>query len=640
MKRLHRVSQEGAPTLDYGRLVLILISGIVCLTMSSYAEAQSCDCENFRKSEVSFFQAMLSGDRVRMRQLYDLAKSRANTPLCQAYLLTLEAQLAFFDGHSDSAMALIAEEKRRIDDIPCDKKSYVYAERSLGFFAFQQGDMEASVAHMLTVSEYCEAQRDTAQQLTALMNVTTVLNTQGEYMRAIEILDKVRSLVDPAVHPEHYGNVTEAYLNTYKTEYDRTKSDDAKRKYMEWSRTNLDYNRHSESIANRVRAYHNAALVASMKRDFTACLRYADSALIQTPESLPPMLLSANYVMRSAAFSGLEQHHNAQRCADSALTLAFLSGNPETILAAHGSVYEVSRAAGDYKSALVALEHKNGLKDSIDTRERTEKVRSLELKYNKTKNEQTITELAQQKEISSLNIRFLLAALAAVLLAALVLFVLYRQRELKHKQTILEAEQRLNRARMNPHFFFNALSSLQTYSMKPGNSERVSLYLSKYSRIMRHTLEATYNDLISLEEELEYLTGYLEIESLRSSVPFAFSIDVDKDVDPSETMIPPMILQPFLENSIEHGFRGIDYEGVIQMSFIVEHSMLQVSISDNGSSTPNEQHKGYPSRATQIIRDRLFLLNQKHGSNASFEIRNTDGRGYTVLVQLPLLQSA
>jgi len=176
--------------------------------------------------------------------------------------------------------------------------------------------------------------------------------------------------------------------------------------------------------------------------------------------------------------------------------------------------------------------------------------------------------------------------------------------------------------------------------MKPGNSDKVPQYLSKYSKIMRHTLESTYNDVITLEEELDYLTEYLEIESMRSSKSFSYSIDVDKDIDTTETMIPPMILQPFIENSIEHGFSDIDYEGAIQVSFIIEQGNLVISINDNGTSTTNEHHKGYPSRATQIIRDRLFLLNQKNGTDARFEVRDASASGYTVIVTLPILQPA
>ncbi len=601
----------------------------------------SCACDGFRLKEVVFFQAVLAGDRAKMQSLYEKAQTESSSSaLCALYTLNMQAQLAFFDGHVDSARALIELQVKKLDELQCEKKSYVFAERQLGYFCFQQGDVEESVRHMLRVADLSAAKKDTAQQLTALMNVTTILNSQGEYARAIEILDKVQSLVDPKMHRDYYGNVAEAYLNTYKSEYDRTKSPIAKQRYFEWVDLNLEYNRHSEAIVNRVRAYHNAALAASMKQEFSRSILYADSALALAPGKFPPVLLSANYTMRAAAYAGLEHHAKAQAYGDSALRIAYLSGHPETILSAQDAVYEVAKAAGNFKQALTALEQKMSLKDSIENKERAAKIRSLELKYNKAKDAKTIKEMEQQQEIGRLNNRFLIAALVAVVLIGIVLLVLYRQRDLKHKQTILETEQRLNRARMNPHFFFNALTSLQSYSLKPGNGERVSQYLSKYSRIMRHTLESTYNDVITLEEELEYLTGYLEIESMRSSVPFVYSIDIDQEIDPSETMIPPMILQPFIENSIEHGFRDIDYEGVIQLSFIYENNMLCISISDNGTSTTNEQHKGYPSRATQIIRDRLFLLNQKTGSNARFEIRNTDSRGYTVIVTLPILQTA
>jgi len=413
-------------------------SVLMCILLSflsNTAEAQNskCECEGIRKREVFFFQAVLTGNRDKMVALYDTVRAM-NSPLCKAYALNFQAQLAFFDGKKDSAYALLTSERKLLDELQCGNKTYIFNERQLGYFAFVLSDLEESVSHQLKVADICGANNDTAQQVTALMNVTTVVTMLGDYKRALEILDKVRILVNPEAHRDYYGNITDAYVNMYRLQYDKTKDENAKQKYFEWTATSLEYNRNSEAIVNRVRAYHNAGMVMIMQEKFKQAVAYADSAMSVSHGRMPAATLSANFAIRSAVYTGLKQFTLAKQYGDSTLHYAFISKHPETILSGHQAQYEVNKLSGDYKAALQALENKIGLKDSIDNIERTAKVRSLELKYNKAKDEKTIHELAQQQEISTLNIRFLIAALIGVGLVGVVLFVLYRQKALKHKQ--------------------------------------------------------------------------------------------------------------------------------------------------------------------------------------------------------------
>ena len=100
-----------------------------------------------------------------------------------------------------------------------------------------------------------------------------------------------------------------------------------------------------------------------------------------------------------------------------------------------------------------------------------------------------------------------------------------------------------------------------------------------------------------------------------------------------------MILQPFIENSIEHGFKNIKHEGFILISFSINNKSLKITIVDNGQGIKdNEKHKTYPSRATQIIKDRLFLLNKTYKSNANFVLTTLDNdQGIKVEINLPII---
>ena len=215
-----------------------------------------------------------------------------------------------------------------------------------------------------------------------------------------------------------------------------------------------------------------------------------------------------------------------------------------------------------------------------------------------------------------------------------------RQQSLKHKKNILETEQRLNRARMNPHFFFNALTTLQKFALRENDGQAMASNLSKFSNIMRETLESTYKEYVTIEQEMEFLNEYLEVQKIRFPQTFSYEVTADKDLDIDELQIPAMIIQPFVENSIEHGFVGVDYPGKVTVNFTVENKELLIQITDNGKglNTTAKENNEHISRASQIIKDRIYLLNIKLKTKAGFSIdNNSTGNGVIVKIHLPLL---
>ena len=145
----------------------------------------------------------------------------------------------------------------------------------------------------------------------------------------------------------------------------------------------------------------------------------------------------------------------------------------------------------------------------------------------------------------------------------------------------------------------------------------------------------------TIEQEVDYLHNYLDIQKLRFPNKFEYSINIDDAIEPNETYIPAMIIQPFIENSIEHGFDMNTNNGKIEIVITEENKNLTVELTDNGSGfTTDKKAKEYPSRATQIIKDRLLLLNKKHKSNATFEIKKgIENKGTCVRIILPLIHT-
>ena len=196
----------------------------------------------------------------------------------------------------------------------------------------------------------------------------------------------------------------------------------------------------------------------------------------------------------------------------------------------------------------------------------------------------------------------------------------------KLEKEMLEMEQKALRLQMNPHFIFNALNAIQD-QIRAEDNKGARHSLSKFSKLMRQVLDSSRTDYISLELEMNILENYLSIEKLTRNNGFNYSIDVASDIDPEEEGMPPMMIQPFLENAIIHGIAGLQESGMIRLSFKVFEDFLEVSIVDNGIGREKakvlksqmEQH--HKSVALEVIQSRLENLS-KEGPQSSYSVKD------------------
>lgn len=400
----------------------------------------------------------------------------------------------------------------------------------------------------------------------------------------------------------------------------------------------IEYARKANHPYYIVRGYNTMAGISVDKQEFEKAIAYTDTVFMKLPPvGADQLLLSAKY-RRAQAFLGLNNPDQALPLLHEALALAQALKNAGITSLVTQQLYLANRDMGNPAEALKYYEKFITIRDSLTNLEKSATINALEQKFNKEQNERTIAELNQQKRIDNLQIRFLIAGVLAALLIALSVFLFYRQKHLRNKQLIMETEQRLNRARMNPHFFFNALASLQGFALRENDGRALASNLSKFSHIMRETLESTYKEYVTVEQEMQFLSEYLELQKMRFPQAFHYRMSAAALDEPDQLLIPSMIIQPFVENSIEHGFKGIDYAGELDILFDVEDAHVVVSIFDNGKglSGPGAQTNEHISRASQIIRDRIYLLNLKLKSDASFSIANQpDGKGVLVKIRLP-----
>lgn len=203
------------------------------------------------------------------------------------------------------------------------------------------------------------------------------------------------------------------------------------------------------------------------------------------------------------------------------------------------------------------------------------------------------------------------------------------------------------RAQMNPHFIFNCLNSIKSYALNK-DTEGVNFYLTKFSKLMRQVLDNSRNEKISLKNELETLQLYLEMEQLRVGDRFDFAIQVDEAVETDFVEVPPMLIQPYVENAIWHGLVHLETRGKVTVSVSQkDDKKLIIKILDNGigrakaaeiKSKTGSTHKSF---GMQITAERLNIIRQLYQIDTQLvieDLKNQEGApaGTLVCLELPL----
>ncbi|HLK27206.1 MAG TPA: histidine kinase [Puia sp.] len=211
---------------------------------------------------------------------------------------------------------------------------------------------------------------------------------------------------------------------------------------------------------------------------------------------------------------------------------------------------------------------------------------------------------------------------------------------------IAELEQMALKSQMNPHFIFNCLNSIQHYVIDKDVSG-ANEFITNFARLIRLTLENSSKSDISIEDEVNYLTAYLELEQKRFENKFTFDIIKDPDIQ-HNCFIPPMILQPYVENAIRHGVRYRDHRsGKIIISFEKQTEFLVCSISDNGIGRKlSEKFKSknnieYQSKGMTLTAKRIEMLNKTHISKIAISINDLEDMngvalGTEIIIKFPL----
>ena len=455
--------------------------------------------------------------------------------------------------------------------------------------------------HLSKALEYLKKalkiQQEIGEQTVAvtLTNIGAIYFEQGNNTEALDYYEKAKKNFKDIDNTR--GN---ALLHSYLGDY-YAKQNDTEKALSFYNESLKMYGELENQFGASLVLYEIGQLYAAQKK-FTEALPYATKSLALAKQ-----------------IGVLDQHSQSERL----LSEIYAALNNPAASLAH------------YKQYII-------VRDSLNNEENNKKIVRAEMNFEYQKREALLLEKTKRQ-----NQLTLFTVIGILLLFGLV-FVTYNRLQIKRRLTlqkeVAEYEQKALHLQMNPHFVFNCLGSISSFIVQNGTDSAIK-YLSKFSKLMRLTLEYSKGSLIPIDKEIESLRNYLELEQLRFNKIFEFSITSGEGIE-DDMALPPLLIQPFVENAILHGVVPKETNGEINIHFDVADNQLVCTITDDGigftKSKEIKEHsvKAHQSMALEITRKRLEIIEATTSKKANVTIneilKNGQVTGTQVTLNLPI----
>jgi tetratricopeptide (TPR) repeat protein len=385
---------------------------------------------------------------------------------------------------------------------------------------------------------------------------------------------------------------------------------------------------------------YNLGYIRFQNKDLKGAFEYYKAALKIDEEINDKKAMALCYVSIGTYYFQIPNRAEGIRYSEMALQLGKELQDPAVIRDASENLALMYEEEKNPEKALPMFRLFKKMSDSLDNAKLQKAIvkKQLQYDYEKKKRELQYEQEKKQAQAASERKVFLLIiiSLAVLLVAALAFSWLFnRQRRILADQKNMQLEQKLLRSQMNPHFIFNCLQAIQNYV----SDIRAAKYLSSFGTLTRTVLENSRLEAIPLSKEIRLLQHYLELQLLLNKDRFTYKLNIEAE-EADLIKIPPMLLQPFIENAIEHGFNNLQSGGEIIITFSLLEEYLILEVVDNGSGLSDKKGAKDTSLATTITQERIQLLNKKSVKKSSFTVsaanEEAPNPGVRVRFQLPV----
>ncbi|MFL0353107.1 tetratricopeptide repeat protein [Xanthomarina sp. GH4-25] len=458
----------------------------------------------------------------------------------------------------------------------------------------------------------------------------------GLFYKSLEIEKELDNKLGLAINYHNIGYAQEA----------KGYFDDALINY----KTSLKYNNDIDSDIGRVICYNSIGKIDIQKGDFDEALPIIETALAKAKIINDKYYISLSYSNLGLIYLKTKDFKTSEKCLNEALKIAKKFNLKSQESETYNYLSQLNEELRNYKTSLEFYQQYVALDKSITNEKNFQYVSDLILKYESEKKNNQIKALASENEIVKLrliqNRKILLLSLLGGILIVGFFVILQTQRRLKDEKKIVTLEQEMLRNQMNPHFIFNSLNSIKLYIIN-NEKENAVYYLNKFSKLIRKILIASTEKEISLQDELDTMTLYMNIENMRFSNEINYQTYIDDKVNPSVIKVPSLILQPFLENALWHGLSSKTGEKNIQLHVSQKDSdYITITITDNGVgrsvSEKIKSQKKLKRKSVGINITKARLANFSKGFTNDYKIdiedlfENNKPSGTKVIVNIPI----
>ncbi|WP_397363794.1 tetratricopeptide repeat protein [Olleya sp. R77988] len=458
----------------------------------------------------------------------------------------------------------------------------------------------------------------------------------NQFNKSLAIEEEAKNILGLAINYNNIGIIYEA----------KDSLDLALKNY----KISLDYNNQINSKIGKVISNNSIGTIYLKQNKPEIALQTIAPTVALAEEIQDQFYIAWAYVNLGWAQNKLNQLEKAKLNLEKGLDIAKKYNLQSSEIDALHQLSILNEKQGKTEKALRFYKEAVALDNEVTGETNSQYVNTLRMRYESEKKNNQILELANDKELLKIKLKDGEKTAILTLLGLLVLsiagFAFYRQRRLKNEKKILTLEQDMLRNQMNPHFIFNSLNSIKLYIIN-NEKENAVYYLNKFSKLIRKILIASTEKEITLQDELETMDLYMNIENIRFSNQINYTINVDDEVDIENIKIPSLILQPFLENALWHGLSAKEGDKHIDLKVTkTESDFITISIIDNGigriASNKIKQGKlmKQKSLGIEITKQRLENFSKNYSENFSLIINdlyeNKIATGTCVLLKLPI----
>lgn len=503
---------------------------------------------------------------------------------------------------------------------------------SIGFVFMQQSNYSKALSFNFKALKIFQKTNNLVKQAAIFNNIGVIYKSQGDFFKSLSYYEQCLA-IQQKLKDGNIGttvnNIGLVYLNL---------NDFSKAlEYLNKSKVFFDKYPNTLGLAQ---LYYNFGLYFEETEQYEKAIEYTNKALTIFHSVENKFMIADSYGHLGTIYFEQKKYSTAIEYLDKALIIANELGVLDKIQAFEKLLSQIFEKQNKLAESLQHYKLYSAAKDSLTNAETIKSSIRAEMSFDFDRKELLQKEAQFKKDLeykqeAKINKIETIFAVLLILFVAGILFLMYNKSVLKKKLTLEKElavyEQKALHLQMNPHFIFNCLGSISSFIVK-NSTEAAIVYLAKFSKLMRLTLEYSKETLIPIHKEIESLQNYLELEQLRFNSSFQFQINKSPDIE-DDVALPPLLLQPFIENAIIHGVNPKLKTGLIVLDFTVENESLVCVVTDNGiginvsKGLKDNKISMHKSMALDITRKRLEMMETATTSQAKVFIEQMEENG-------------